>query len=853
MALYLSPNVSNMTEEDILDELRARLYDLGEARAHSFRSPTSAPYQLSLYGGTGLRTTDIIVKLLDSQLHIIKESPRRREYWTACRDRLLEALRTPWGRCDSNPGSQKCLGGSSGCDTCRYSIQSITRQINTLALGFAGTYAPEVANGEVQGQGNESSQSNNQSSKPGLDDIQNELALTKSKLLEAEEKTKCLEKEKEGAQKELKTLKTELENATKDAINLTENRKQSKKAYDSLANAINKSIKILESDKSNPRIRKEIILKASLEHYDALIKDVTFQLQALPTKHPLDEETTRRVSELEKETIGYQHGRVKALMKLDRHKEAEETAKGVLNSRRKLLGKEAEKTQDILRDYCAVLEKSVKLDEVEWEYLKIWLDSSLKDDKFRDWAGISLALLSQKRDHIDESALWYKKVAIRRLGRFDVNGAAEAALKMVTAQKSFHLSSESVDTLKKTWDKADSNPNDDVLSCGQELGQFYVSVGKYKEAKGVLLAVWKALQKRSGDEYIDRGISVAMTLVSTIGQLPNDDGSDLEELYKSIAESAKIKGDKKTSLQYQHQLGLGRSKGPRNQYQLGCAQLSRSDTVDSEKTLKAAWEEARGPEGLGSKNVLTIQIGWSYGRAILSQSGRDADAMEVFRVLCDSALLPLKAKKDDNRTLAQTIANLAIGRAYAELLLADAEACKIEKEQRPKYKLAKDVLEKVWTEAHQRLDKILESRNLDALTDFLWIGDSYGECQTYLGYPPTAIKVLTEVFELRSKWIQNTSEIETTSDLLKEALEAQAKAKQREMEKEKEKKAAEEAAKAGQKAGQEGSPLSPPGPKLEGLKSPLLAEKVVQPKPKPPKARKQKRVGLIRYFAGSWK
>ncbi|KFY58622.1 hypothetical protein V496_06054 [Pseudogymnoascus sp. VKM F-4515 (FW-2607)] len=857
MAHCLSPM---MPEEEILGELRARLYDLGEARAYAPRSSTLEMYQLSLYGGTGLRITDIIVALLRNQLHATKESPRLREHWTAYRDKLLEALRVPWSGCARNTGSKKCLGGSSGCEVCRYSILSIASQLNTLALGFAGTtFASEGTDREVQGQKNESCSPNNRSSKPDLEAVQKELALTKSKLLEAEENSRCLEKvqeltqkeqqilkieledakkelqtlntELEDAKKELQTLNTELENAKTEASDIQKNREQYMTAYRNMTETINKCIKVLISDKGNSKARKDIILAVSLEHYDALDKDVTFRLETLSKQHPPDEDTKQRKA-LEQEALEHQHGRVKTLMKMDKHKEAEETAKSVLDNRRKNLGKDSEKTQDIFKDYCVILEKGVRLEAVEWEYLQVWFDDSLKDDKFRDGAGISLAELSQRRDQIDESALWYRKVAIRRLARLDVKGAANAALKMVATLMSFHLSSESVDTLRKIWEKADINLSDDVLSCGQELGQFFVSIGKYKEAKDVLLAVWKALQKCSGDEYIDRRIMTALALVSTIGQLPDDDGGDLDELYKSIADLAKVKGDKKVSLQHQ--------------YQLGCVQLSRMNTKEAETTLKAAWEEAKAaaPEGLGANNILTIQIGWSYGQALLSQPDRDADAKEVFKVLCKAALVQ---KRDDSRTLAQTVANLTIGRSYSELLLADAEACKDEERQLATYKLARDTLRNVWDEASLRVVKILEDRNLDALKDLLWIGDSYGECLTYLSAPTKAIAVLTEVLNLRKKWTTDTSEIETTSELLKEAVVAKSNLKQVDSPKKTmDKPVANDPGKVGQKSGGDAPHLSPSGPNKERAKSPA---RPAQPKPKPPKARKG-RVGLLRYFAG---
>ncbi|OBT54682.1 hypothetical protein VE04_07728 [Pseudogymnoascus sp. 24MN13] len=876
MAQYLS---SMTPEEEILGELRARLYDLGEARAYAPRSSTLELYQLSLYGGTGLRITDIIVELLRNQLHATKESSRLREHWTACRDNLLKTLRTPWGTCAANAGSRKCLGGSSGCEMCRYSILSIASQLNTLTLGFAGTtFAPEGTYREVQGQENESSPpDDNRPSKSDLEAVQKELSSTKSKLLEAEENSRCLEKVQELTQEELKTLKTELEdakkevetqkieldnakkglqtlkieleNAKKKATDLRGSREQFRTAYHNMANRTNECIRVLTSDKGNSKTKKDTILTAtmrkdiltvSLELYDALNKDVTSRLQALPKQHSSDEDTNRRRA-LEQEALGHQHGRVKTLMKMGKHKEAEETAKRVLYDRRKHLGKDSEKTQDIFKDYCVILEKGVgeKLNAVEWEYLQVWFDDSLMDDKFRDGAGISLAQLSQRRDQIDESALWYRKVATRRLARDDVNGAANAALKMVAAQKSFHLSSESVETLRKIWGKAaDINLTDDVLSCGQELGQFFVSVGNYKEAKEVLLVVWKALEKRSGNEYIDRCIKTALTLVSTIGHLPNDDGGELDELYKSIAKLAEEKGDKKISLQHQYQLGL--------------AQLSRMETGDSEKTLKAAWEEAKAAAELGVNNVLTIQIGWSYGRAILSQPGRDADAMDVFRLLCKTALLPIGHKKDDSRPLALTVANLTIGRSYAELLIADAEAWKDKEKQMATYKSAKETLRMVWNEASPRVDKILGDRNLDALTDLLWIGDSYGECLTYLRDPSKAITVLTDVFNLRSKWTTNTSDIETTSELLKEALVAQSKLKYAESAKKAtDKKVVDDAAKAGQKSGGDVPHLSPSGPNRERAKSPAPPAQPAHPRPKPPKARKQsRRVGLFRYFAG---
>ncbi|OBT90054.1 hypothetical protein VE02_02512 [Pseudogymnoascus sp. 03VT05] len=797
MAPSLSPMVSNMTPEDILDELRARLYD---------------------------------IELLRNKMHATKDSFRRQEHWTACRDTLLKALKTPWGPCASNTGSRKCLGGSSGCETCRYSILSIASQLNTLALGFAGTTsAPGVTYREVQGQDNESSPSDNRPSMPDLEAVREELESTKSKLLEAEENSRSLEK-----------------NTKKDASDLLRNREQFRTAYHDMANTIKKCITVLTSDKGegNSETRKNIILTVSLEHYDALDKDVTFQLQTLPMQqHSQNEETNQRKA-LEQEALRHQHGHVKTLIQMDRHKEAEETAKSVLYNRREHLGKESGETQDIFRDYCMILEKGVKLDEVELEYMQLWLDNSLKNDEFRDGAGISLAQLSKRRDQIDESAIWYKKVATRRLARLDVNGAANAALEMLVAQKSFHLSSESVETLKKIWEKADINISGDVLSCGQELGQFFVSVGIYKEAKDVLLAVWKALQKFSGDEYINRRSMTALALVSIIGQLPDDDRSDFEELYKSIVDLAKVKGDKKISLQYQHQLG--------------CVQLSRRYMGDSEKTLKAAWEEAKAaaPEGLGENDVLTIQIGWSYGRAILSQHGRDAHAMKAFRDLCLAALLPIRQKedfrimaqkKDDSRTLAQTIAGVTIGRSYAELLITDAEACKDEEKQRATYTSAKDVLQSVWDEVSLRVDKIHEDRNLDALTDLLWIGDSYGECLTYLGVPEKAITVLTGVLNLRNKWTTNAGETETTSELRKEAIDAQERLKLVDSGKKvTDKKVADDAGKAGQKSGGGASNLSP-----SGNKERARSRSPSQPKPRPPKARKQSRnMGAVRFFAG---
>ncbi|OBT47583.1 hypothetical protein VE00_02904 [Pseudogymnoascus sp. WSF 3629] len=860
MTHYSPPTVSNMTPEDILDELKARLYDLGEARAYAPRSSTLELYQLSLYGTTSLRITDIIVELLRNQLHATKESSHRRKYWTDYRDSLLESLRTPWGQCASNTGSRNCPGGSSGCETCRYSILSIASQLNTLTLRFAETiFAPEGTYREVQGQENESSRSDNRSSNPDLEAVQRELASTKSKLSEAEEKTRCLEKEQEQTQKELQALKieledakkelqtqkTELENAKKKSSNLLENRDQFRTAYQDMVNMINRCITVLISDKGNCKVRKEIILTVSLEHYDALNKGVTFQLQTLSKQHSLDEEANRRKA-LEQEALKHQHGRVKTLMKMEKHKEAEETAKSVLYNRRKDLGKESERTQDIFKDYCEILEKTAKLDMVEWEYLQVWHDDSLKKDKFRYGAGISLAQLHQRRDQIDESALWYRKVATRRLDREDVNGAANAALKMVVAQKSFHLSSESVETLRKIWKKADNNLNDDVLSCGQELGQFFISVGKYEEAKDVLLAVWKALQKCNGNEYIDRGIEVALALVSTIGQLPNDDGSDLDNLHKSIAKLAEDKGDKKVSLQHQ--------------YYLGCSQLRRMDAGGSEKTLKAAWEEAKAAAELGVNNVFTIQIGWDYGQAILAQPGRDADAMEVFRALCLSALLPITKKKDDSRTLsrtlAQTTANLTIGRSYAELLIADAEACKNEEKQMATYKSAKDVLQSVWDEASPRVDKILEDRNSSALTDLLWIGDSYGECLTYLSAPSKAITVLTEVSNLRNNRTANAGEIETTAGLLKDAHEALSRLKPVDSgKKTTDRKVSDDAGRAGQQSGGEAPYLPPPyfspsGPTRERARSRSPAPQP-QLRSKPPKARKRARkVGLINYFAG---
>lgn len=860
MAHYSPPTVSNMTPEDILDELKARLYDLGEARAHALRSPTLELYQLSLYAGTSLRITDIIVELLRNQLHATKESSHRRKYWTDYRDSLLESLRTPWGQCASKSGSQKCLGGSSGCETCRYSIRSIASQLNTLTLRFAETtFAPEGTYQEVQGQENESSRSDNRSSNPDLEAVQMELATTKSKLSEAEEKTGCLEKEQEQTQKELQTLrieledakkelqtqKTGLENAKKKASNLLENRDQFRAAYQDMVDTINRCITVLISDKGNNKVRKEIILTVSLEHYDALNKGVTFQLQTLSKQHSLDEETNRRKA-LEQEALKHQHGRVKTLMKMEKHKEAEETAKSILYNRRKDLGKESEKTQDIFNDYCEILEKAVKLDMVEWEYLQIWYDSSLKKNKFRDGAGISLAQLNQRRDQIDESALWYRKVATRRLDREDVNGAANAALKMVVAQKSFHLSSESVETLKRIWKKADNNLNDDALSCGQELGQFFISVGKYEEAKDILLAVWKALQNRNGNEYIDRCIEVALALLSTIGELPNDDGGDLDNLHKSIAKLAEDKGDKKISLQHKHYLG--------------CAQFSRMDTRGSEKTLKAAWEEAGAAAELGVNNVLTIQIGWDYGQAILAQPGREAEAMEVFRVLCLSSLLPIAKKKDDSRTssrtLAQTTANLAIGRSYAELLIADAEACKNEEKQMATYKLAKDVLQRVWDEASPRVDKIREDRNSSALMDLLWIGDSYGECLAYLSGPSMAITVLTEVYNLRRSWTANAGEIETTARLLKEAHEALSRLKPVDSgRRTTDRKVSDDAGRAGQQSGGEAPHLPPPYLSPSGPTRGRARSRSPAPQPQPgsrlPTARKRARkVGLINYFAG---
>lgn len=222
-----------------------------------------------------------------------------------------------------------------------------------------------------------------------------------------------------------------------------------------------------------------------------------------------------------------------------------------------------------------------------------------------------------------------------------MGGAANSALKMVAAHKSFHPSFESVDMLEKIWRKGqerlaqeadtDTGLVENVLACGHELDKSFASGGKYKEAKEVLWAVWKVPQKSVGSEHNARCIQAALTLVSIMPLLPSDagDGSssgsggggDLDELYEAITEQAKLGGDKELSLRYQHRLG--------------CAQLGRGAFQDAEKTLGSACKAAQDSKlpGLGKNSVFTLQIGWDYGQAILSQPERDDDAAKHFATL----------------------------------------------------------------------------------------------------------------------------------------------------------------------------------------------------------------------------
>jgi len=810
MTLPALPRVSNMKADEIFEELRTRLYDLGEARSHVLLNSASDRHQLSLF--SGLRISDMIVELLRYKWYDGKEPSLRQDDWKARRDDLVEVLRMPWSLCASNSNGPNCPGGSTGCEWCRYSILSVAGQLNTLALGFAGTaFVPKDEGRGLQDQEKDREAAGERGEDTAnLDSIKQELASARSELSEAQKTIEQLQKDNASTASDHKKDKEFLEKL--------------KKVYDSMTEKVKECTKLLKSFKGS-----STVWEVASKQCEALNDMVNFQLdEGLAMENIGEKDSAERRRMLKQEARGYQHQHVQALMKIDKHSKAEKMAKEVLDQSRRHSGKDASETQAIFKDYCEILTKVGKVQGAEFEYLQIWYDQDLESHDFRDEAGMSLAQLKQRHDEVEEAALWYRKVAARRLARLDVDRAAQVTLKMVSAQKQLRLSPESAEMLKKIWAKADDQPTPAVLSCGQELGFFLVSVGKYGEAKAVLAAVWRGLEKY-GDEYLDKRTRVALSLAAIVPELVDGDDSDLQDLYEWISDRAKSKVDKKLSLKFQ--------------YQLGCLQLSRGDSEGAEKTLKTAWQEAKGAEGLGPSDELTIDIGCEYGQAILANGRREADAKAVFEELW-KALDTAKKIKAVRTARPHIVSVLTTARHYAELLLEEAEACETEEKQKAGYKTAKKVLESAWKVAWPGRDKLVADRNLASLVDLLWTGDTYGECLVYLGRPDEAVGVLTDVLEWRKIWNSDAAEINITSGLLKDARDADARLK---------------------KAANPGPKDKPPGPKekppggagttpdvsagsdnlrplpVAGLTGQRERGKspAPQPKPKPPKARKQ--------------
>ncbi|RMZ75428.1 hypothetical protein DV737_g5288, partial [Chaetothyriales sp. CBS 132003] len=746
MAHHPLQTADKMAPEDVLEELKARLYNLSMPVP---ANPAAEPIQLSLYHNTGLRITDMIVELLRNKFLV----GNARSFHDAAREDgrtmncLLENLRTPWGRCSGRPGESTCAGGSSTCWTCRYSVILIAGQINYLTLEYSGLPRTEKSQtghgwasqpGPTEDLGGE---------KPDVEAVRKEFS---SKVSGLEQKIKDLENDKASAEKTVK-------NDAKKLGESQERLRKLKSAYDQMADTVKDCVKYLPFDKENTdkADKKKIIWEVGAKQYNALYGMAMFQIEDLA------EEKTSERKTLKLDALEYQHRHVKALMKVGKYGDVEKMAKSVLDERRHRPGRQDEKTRDIFKDYCEILEHVNKADVVEREYLQTWCDETL-DKELRCEAGTNLAHFKQRRNENEEAAVWYRKVAAFQLASSDVYLAADSALKMLTAQKSLYLNPESANMLKAIWEQAQkrftSDPNvhlsGTVLSCGQELANFLIGVREYTKAEEVLFSIWEGLGKYGGDEYEDKRAAVARFLISISTQAVEKDN---DILLKTISKHAESKVDKKLSLQYK--------------WLLGCLYNRRGDPQKAEETLRAAYKEARALDGLSPSNILTIQIGWDLVQAILDQPGRDAKA--EFRSLWE-ALKPSLKEKDSDRPMARSVVILTTGSSYAELLINEAKSCQDKTKQMDTYSLAKDILSIVW-KVKPRIEKFVEHRNPTALADLLRSRDLYGECLVHLGYPSEAVETLTEVLDIRVRWMPNTDGIGSTSTLLEDAREANLK------------------------------------------------------------------------------
>ncbi|ETI21697.1 hypothetical protein G647_08044 [Cladophialophora carrionii CBS 160.54] len=112
--------------------------------------------------------------------------------------------------------------------------------------------------------------------------------------------------------------------------------------------------------------------------------------------------------------------------------------------------------------------------------------------------------------------------------------------------------------------------------------------------------------------------------------------------------------------------------------------------------------------------------------------------------------------------MANTAAILITARPYAELLMEAAESCRDQKVQKVAYRVARKVPSEAWTTGKPHVRKLVEEWNWTTLTDLLWVGDSYGQCLTYLRAPSTAVGMLEEVFQIRKTWKPDADETATT-------------------------------------------------------------------------------------------
>ncbi|TPX13964.1 uncharacterized protein E0L32_005664 [Thyridium curvatum] len=408
---------------------------------------------------------------------------------------------------------------------------------------------------------------------------------------------------------------------------------------------------------------------------------------------PAQEETCR---ELEVKALCFKHKQIQSLTKLGRFSDAEPMAKQVWERRKELLPADAKETRAISRDFCDILRKNGKYFEAERELVSMWYNSmqSVPGAEEEEWkletASRIGEVMAEQRKFAD-AASWHRRVLEQRLAKspLDVEKASAAAVQCISAQNQQDTGFVIMDHaiiphLERIWkERTPNTENENVLTCGHELGVRLIGLAKDDEAAPILLSVWEK-RKAFGPPHQLEAMETALALVDL--SVKTENLPRLETLYHWITMNRTPDQSETEHLWYR--------------YRLGCVQAVLEKWAIAEDNLRKVLSHHK--QLFGSDDPDTIQYTQVLAE-VLRRENRLDDALRLVQPLWED-------RQRHPRSWLQ--ATLRIGHLYGDILNESNSPADLAK--------AEAILREVWESTATNISSMMP------LASLVPAGDCYG-------------------------------------------------------------------------------------------------------------------------------